>query len=104
MCWGQNVNGQLGDGSRTDARSPKTVGGGITFSKLVAGWNHTCGLTGNSLAFCWGLNNEGQLGDGSRLDKLVPTPVVGGEAFESLVAGNGHTCGISGDRVLCCCK
>jgi alpha-tubulin suppressor-like RCC1 family protein len=66
---------------------------------LVAGWNHTCGLTANGNAFCWGLNGDGQLGDGSRLDRLVPTLVRG--AIESLTAGSAHTCGISEGQVLC---
>jgi alpha-tubulin suppressor-like RCC1 family protein len=99
MCWGQNLSGQLGDGSRTDARFPRAVGGGLTFRSLVAGWNHTCGLTANGNAFCWGLNGDGQLGDGSRLDRLVPTLVRG--AIESLAAGSAHTCGISEGQVLC---
>jgi hypothetical protein len=71
----------------------------VTFSTLVAGWSHTCGLTSNGNAFCWGLNSDGQLGDGSRLDRLVPTPVRG--ATVNLTAGSAHTCGIADNAVLC---
>jgi alpha-tubulin suppressor-like RCC1 family protein len=93
------VSGQLGDGSRNDQRGPRAVGGGLSFSTLVAGWNHTCGLTSSGNAFCWGLNSQGQLGDGSTLDRLVPTLVRG--SVRSLVAGSAHTCGTSNGTVLC---
>ncbi|MDA0329875.1 MAG: hypothetical protein O2958_12820 [Gemmatimonadetes bacterium] len=83
----------------TQSCVPRTVGGGLAFRRLTAGWNHTCGLTASGNAFCWGLNSQGQLGDGSRLDRLVPTLVRG--AVETLVAGSAHTCGISQEQVLC---
>ncbi|NNF13354.1 MAG: hypothetical protein HKN72_09030 [Gemmatimonadetes bacterium] len=100
VCWGQNLNGQVGDGSRVDRLSPVTVGGGMQFRSLVAGWNHTCGLSDNGNAFCWGLNSDGQLGDGSRLDRLIPE-LVRAAINSSLAAGSAHTCGISGPQVLC---
>lgn len=99
LCWGQNANGQLGDGTRNDHLVPRTVGGGVSFRSLVAGWDHTCGLTANGNAFCWGLNSQGQLGDGSRLDRLQPNIVRG--AVQTLVAGSAHTCGISEAQVVC---
>jgi alpha-tubulin suppressor-like RCC1 family protein len=99
LCWGLNGSGQLGDGTRTDSRFPRPVGDGLTFASLVAGWNHTCGLTGSGNVFCWGLNADGQLGEGSALDRLVPTLVRG--AIESLAAGSAHTCGISSGDVFC---
>jgi alpha-tubulin suppressor-like RCC1 family protein len=80
--------------------TPVTVGGGVQFTSLVAGWNHTCGLTGNGNAFCWGLNSDGQLGDGARLDQLTPT-LVRASIQSSLAAGAAHTCGIGGGQVLC---
>lgn len=100
VCWGQNLNGQVGDGSKVDRRTPVTVGGGMQFRSLVAGWNHTCGLSDNGNAFCWGLNNEGQLGDGTGIDRSIPE-VVRAPINASLTAGSAHTCGISGSQVLC---
>jgi alpha-tubulin suppressor-like RCC1 family protein len=99
LCWGSNLSGQLGDGTRTDSRFPRAVGNGLTFTTLVAGWSHTCGLTPNGIAFCWGLNSDGQLGDGSRLDRLLPEMVRGD--LQSLAAGSAHTCGLGNGQVFC---
>lgn len=62
-CWGSNVNGELGAGSHvhsTPAFSP--VSGGLYFTQMVAGRDHTCGLTAAGVAWCWGSNRFGQLG------------------------------------------
>ncbi|HSG07796.1 MAG TPA: hypothetical protein VLA36_05550, partial [Longimicrobiales bacterium] len=82
-----------------DRSVPTFLSGDRSFQSLVAGWEHTCGLSAAGALACWGGNGQGQLGDGSRLDRLAPTPVTG--SFRSVVAGTRHTCGISGERVLC---
>lgn len=74
-CWGQNISGQLGDGSNQARTSPVAVSGGITFAEIYAGGAQTCGRTAAGEEFCWGLNAAGQLGDGSRTNRNVPTRV-----------------------------
>lgn len=94
-CWGFNLTGQLGDGSRTARVTPVAVAGGLTFSMLSAGSSYTCGVTAAQAAHCWGWNAEGQLGDGTTADQSAPVPVAGGLAFASVSAGSFHTCGIT---------
>jgi hypothetical protein len=68
-CWGDNEYGQLGIG--TISRSvplPTAVLGGLAFSDIDAGRDHTCGVTRDGRGYCWGLNTSGQLGIG-------PSPV-----------------------------
>src|SRR2546425_7819958 len=59
-CWGSNISGQLGDGTNgttTPQRSiPGAVTGGLTFSAVSDGGNHTCGVTPAGAAYCWGGN------------------------------------------------
>ena len=101
-CWGYNDQGQLGDGT-TELIStiPVAVSGGKTFTSLVAGEAHTCGLASVGTAYCWGRNGSGQLGDGTRdywgstSDRTVPVAVTGGLIFETIQASGWHTCAIT---------
>src|SRR6266550_96826 len=80
-CWGENIVGQLGDGTTTDRLTPVLLSGGVTFAVVDAGWSHTCGLTAAGAAYCWGENFLGQLGDGTTTDRLTPVLLVGGVSF-----------------------
>lgn len=92
-CWGGNVNGQLGDGTRTRRLRPVAVAGGRLFVQISAGDRHTCAVTQENRAYCWGRNDWGQLGDGTNTDHLVPV-VIPGHRFRQIRAGYLHTCGI----------
>jgi alpha-tubulin suppressor-like RCC1 family protein len=67
--------------------------GGLTFTSLAVGDDHTCGLRSSGAAWCWGANSHGQLGDGTTTDRTAPVEVQGGHTFTQLTAGWGHTCG-----------
>ncbi len=103
-CWGSNMAGQLGDstsGTRADRLTPTPVVGGLSFTALVAGVSHTCGLADDGRAYCWGAN-YGQLGDGTTTDRLIPTPVAGGLSFSAITTGYTHTCGLTRDGTTYC--
>ena len=102
FCWGRNDQGQLGDGTLSDRRTPTAVLGGITFASITSGDFHTCGLTTVGQAYCWGLNQSGRLGDGSQVRRLTPVAVSGGIAFASISAGGPNTCGIATDNRAYC--
>jgi alpha-tubulin suppressor-like RCC1 family protein len=75
-CWGTNYYGQLGDGTTGTVRlTPVAVAGGLAFSQVSAGLEHTCGKTPAGVAYCWGWNGSGQLGDGSAAEQSS-TPVA----------------------------
>jgi alpha-tubulin suppressor-like RCC1 family protein len=101
-CWGDNGNGQLGDGTTGQQSTPEMVSGGLTFESLAAGQLHTCGLTADGKAYCWGYNGHGQIGDGTSELHNVPVAVSGGTSFTKLVAGDNHTCGLAaGGKAYC---
>ena len=100
-CWGSNASGQLGNGRVGDTSTFRTTPvavlapGGVTFSSIAAGKEHTCGLTPTGIAYCWGANGSGQLGNGSALAaKTTPVAVLvpNGVSFTSLAAGGDNTC------------
>ncbi len=105
-CWGENENGELGDGSTTDRSTPTLVTGGHTFEAITTGGagdrflpgesaNFTCALRTDGAVYCWGDNNDGQLGDGTTTDSSVPVAVSGGIIFQTVSAGSDHACGLS---------
>jgi alpha-tubulin suppressor-like RCC1 family protein len=63
---GQNVDGDLGDGSGLDSTTPKLVTGldGSPVTTLVAAFANTGALLADGEYFDWGYDADGQLGDG----------------------------------------
>jgi alpha-tubulin suppressor-like RCC1 family protein len=94
-CWGDNSNGQLGDGTTTRRFTPVAVAGGRRFHQVRAGLGHTCAITTDHVAYCWGYNGDGRLGDGTTTQRLTPVRVAGGRLWRQLSAGEAHTCGVT---------
>jgi hypothetical protein len=109
-CWGRNNAGQLGDNStsnRSDDHQsvPAAVAGGLTFTKLSAGAQHTCGVTAAGTAHCWGANGRGGLGDGTTTSRPVPAAVGGGLSFGMITTGGysfGMTCAVTTSGAAYC--
>ena len=77
-CWGQNTNGQVGDGTTTNPRlSPVSVALGGAPLQLRCGYKHTCAILPDGAVKCWGDNDYGQLGDGTTTSRATPTVVPG---------------------------
>lgn len=90
-CWGQNADGQLGngtiDGAIPTATANPTPGHvtalGMSTTGVAVSWRHTCAIKTDGTLWCWGRSGHGQLGDGTtagqgcRLGKGVckPNPV-----------------------------
>ncbi len=101
-CWGNNVSGQLGNGSTTDSPTPVVVPGITGATQVAAGGFHTCVLVAGGQARCWGDNDSGQLGNGSTEDSPIPVAVPGISGATLLSAGLSHTCVVvAGGQVRC---
>jgi alpha-tubulin suppressor-like RCC1 family protein len=102
-CWGNNTDGQLGDGTLTKRLTPVLVVGGLTFKQVGVGLWHTCAVTTTDRVYCWGLNTSGQLGDSTTaIRRARPTKVVGGHQFRQVDAGWEHTCTVTTDYRAWC--
>ncbi len=105
VCWGQNIFGELGNGSMTgpDTCGPNsfpcsptpvsvvgTSGTGTLgqVARLVGENESMCAVLKSGGLDCWGYGPNGQLGDGSESDSAVPTPVQG-------VGGSGALAGVT---------
>ena len=78
------------------------VAGGLRFSGVDAGVQHTCGVSTTKVAWCWGKNTYAQLGDGTRTTRLAPVRVAGSRRFKAILTGERHSCGLTtGDAAYC---
>ncbi|PYN80930.1 MAG: hypothetical protein DMD96_12750 [Candidatus Rokuibacteriota bacterium] len=103
-CWGNNVSGQLGDGTQTDSSMPVAVVGITGAAAVTGGGFHTCARFPDGTLQCWGRNNAGQLGDPATLREAVTTPVrvTGITTATAVSAGGFHTCALPGDGTVRC--
>jgi hypothetical protein len=103
-CWGDNTEGQLGNGGTTASKVPVAVAGGYLFRQVSTGYYATCGLTTTGAVTCWGNNGSGQFGNGTTTSSLTPvTPVsfyLG--AIEELQSGSFHTCVRGAEQQVYC--
>lgn len=77
-AWGQNDDGELGDGTTTSSAVPVpvTMPNGVTFTKIAAGNSHTLALDTTGHLWAWGYGGDGELGDGSTVSSSVPVEVT----------------------------
>jgi alpha-tubulin suppressor-like RCC1 family protein len=98
-CWGNNIAGQLGDGTESSRPHPELVSGGLLLRQISANLYTTCGVTITNLAYCWGIYDPG---DGGPAHRLTPVLVPGGLRFRHVTVGMSHACGLTTlNRVYC---
>jgi alpha-tubulin suppressor-like RCC1 family protein len=103
-CWGNNHDGELGDGTRNDHVTPvDVVGLNEKVVRIATGWRHTCVLTASGGVKCWGNNHDGQLGDATETDRLTPVDVVGlSSGVKAIAARWRHTCALTTEGGVKC--
>ena len=104
-CWGDNSNGQLGDGSRVSSLIPqKSMPLGRKAIEISSGSYHTCALLDDGSIRCWGSNSFGQLGDGTTIERTIPNAVILGNGVSAMgvSSGESHTCAVLIDNSVKC--
>lgn len=109
-CWGDNTDGQLGDGTGVGQREPIAVSeaGGLhdkEVTRLVAGARHSC-VIADGQAYCWGSNDHQQIGDNTWERRHVPvrvaeTGVMSDKVVTDISAGDDYTCAVASNKAYC---
>jgi hypothetical protein len=121
-CWGNNGNGQLGQGDIVDRGDepdemgdvlvPVDLGVGRTALAITARDLHTCALLDDGAVKCWGDNFFGQLGQGDTTRRgdnagemgasLAPVDLGAERTATAITAGRSHTCALLDDGAVKC--
>lgn len=114
-CWGDNKNGNLGDGNDTHqdcaggtaladcspAAVPVTIDATLV-ADLTIGNDHACALMSDGTVMCWGGNAVSQLGLGDQATRDVPTLVPGIDDAIAIDAMGGTTCVLHDGGTISC--
>ena len=80
--WGNNSDGQLGDGTTTSRSTPTRIGNKTAWSNVKVGLIHTIGMiiirtpfNIYTYLYTWGNNDYGQLGDATNTGSPVPVMI-----------------------------
>ena len=72
--WGENTNGELGDGTVLNRSLPTLAIGLANVTSISAGNNHMLALTTGGDVYAWGANDDGQLAS-NRTARLEVRPL-----------------------------
>lgn len=75
-AWGNNADGELGDGTTAIATTPKRVGNAINWVSVDAGESHTVAMNSQGLVWGMGDNSFGQLCNGTNTARLTTAPGI----------------------------
>ena len=75
FSWGDNSNGQLGNGTRSERNVPVEVESLEDVIDINTGWQHSLALKSDGTVWAWGDNRFGELGDRTFKDRKTPVPV-----------------------------
>ena len=112
-AWGNNANGQLGDGTTTTAYEPVQVLRDNSKAPLTdvvavaAGRNHSVAVKSDGTVWSWGNNAYGQLGDNSSntMTRFYPVQVVTNaltplDKVRMVAASDVHTLALKADGTV----
>ena len=107
MCWGQNLHGQLGNGtvaagSPMGSATPVPVSGLTNVSAIAVSSDYACALLGDGTVRCWGDNQNGNLGNGTTTESATPVAVDGLANIVAISTGTEHACALAADGTIWC--
>lgn len=99
-CWGENLGGELGDGTTDNRATPALIAGLRNVTRIAPGLDHVCALVGGSVS-CWGRSMFG-LGDGAHTQSATPVTVSGIATATAIGSGSHFSCAVLADGTVRC--
>jgi alpha-tubulin suppressor-like RCC1 family protein len=99
-AWGDNIEGQLGNGTTTTSNSPVKIGNAVDWQVIAAGAGHSMAIKSNGTLWAWGRNSEAQLGDGTNNNSNVPIQIGTGNNWAAVSCGSDHTLALKTDGTI----
>lgn len=97
-AWGNNSEGQLGDGSsKSNSNIPVQVLGLSDVVAVSAGWTFSMALKKDGTVWAWGDNSSGQLGDGTFSNHNLPVQVHGLDHIKAISSGYRYSFAVQED-------
>ena len=98
--WGDNKNGQLGDGTVWSRNIPVKVEGLNNVIAIAGGGFHAIALNTTNSVYAWGSNEWGQLGEGTTTNRNTPVQVSSINDIVSIAGGYDHTVVLRSDGTV----
>ena len=108
-CWGEDSQGQLGNGASTTANQPSPVsvdlGTGRTAVAIDIFGHHTCAILDDASMKCWGLDAAGNVGNGNSAttNYHTPTLVSGSHNWDVTSTTSNASADTAGDATVSAC-
>lgn len=101
-AWGNNVNGQLGDGTTTDSMLPVQVQGLTGVTLIAAGGSHSLAYrASDATLWAWGDNSLGALAQPESVAKSdIPLVVANTGSLTAIAAGGSHSMALAQDGTV----
>jgi alpha-tubulin suppressor-like RCC1 family protein len=101
VAWGNNEQGELGDGTTTERTLPVAVKGLTNVTAISAGTETSLALLADGTVMAWGDNGSGELGNGSTEPmSTVPVPVRGLTHIVAITAGENFNLALRDDGTV----
>ena len=95
-AWGENIAGQIGDGTDNGYDSPHHLTSLTGIAAIAAGDWHSLALTNAGAVWLWGSNYAGEMGDGLIVERRVPYHLNGLTGVIDIAGGAYHTHALQG--------
>ena len=95
-AWGNNDEGELGDGTTRASTTPHSIQGLGGISQVARG----AAVRGDSYVYTWGRNSRGELGDGTTADRLTAAVVPGLTGAVQVASGLQHKLALKSDGTV----